>query len=645
MTEQLDSGSVSGHTHIDALRPGERLAEFEILGLLGVGGFGMVYKAFDHSLHRSVAIKEYMPSALVGRVPGEQSLTVRSSSDASGYRAGLVSFVEEARVLAQFDHPSLVKVFRFWEANNTAYMVMPLYMGMTLKQARVHMSSPPPEAWLRSVLWSVLSALRLLHDAQMLHRDISPDNIFLQYNGPPVLLDLGAARYAISDPHRKNTAVLKVNYAPIEQYAEDDSDLRAGPWSDLYSLGAVVYGCLCNDTPAPSTVRIIRDRISPLPRVAKTIESQFGVSYGPAFVDAIQQAFAVRPDDRPQTIDALLQIMQMTSPPPGVAHFDFRKDLGATWAAPADHLHSDVDLLMVNVTSPSQIHRSPENPVQGSAVMVYGSSDYEDEQEYDSRDNPETVVLEYGADDADFHKLASKPAASRERKPGVAQMALAYARLVPALGWALGALIAAVLVAAIAWKHSQAPAVPDPSIRAIAATQPVPVPEPTSVALVQTPSPEAILEEVVAAERAAAANAPAAVQQQPPHVANAPATVPVAAPAVENRDDNLLRKRVDPTVSGRKKSNAAAAPETFRPPEPVVVAPVMVEPAPAPPVPKPVPKPVNPNETCAKENFLTRPMCVHHECQKSLNASHPVCLENRRRFEAEEQRRRQSSTF
>ena len=233
--------------------------------------------------------------------------------------AGLRSFVGEARLLAQFDHPSLVKVFRFWEANSTAYMVMPLYSGMTFKQARAQMRTPPPEAWLRKVLWSVLGALRVLHGGQTLHRDVSPDNIFLQDVGPPVLLDLGAARHAINDRDRKHTAVLKVNYAPIEQYADGDAELAQGPWSDLYSLAAVVHGCLCNDTPLPSTLRSIRDRMVPFARVAKTVRKQFGQEYSPAFVAAISQALALRPEDRPQSIDAFLQAMAMTVPPAALA--------------------------------------------------------------------------------------------------------------------------------------------------------------------------------------------------------------------------------------------------------------------------------------------------------------------------------------
>ena len=226
---RLNSNSVD---HVDALHVGARLAEFEIVGLLGVGGFGMVYQAFDHSLLRFVAIKEYMPASLAGRMHA-RSIWVRSSSDEQSFQAGLASFVDEARLLAQFDHPSLVKVFRFWEANHTAYMVMPLYAGRTLKQARAQMRTPPSEAWLRKVIWSVCGALRVLHDGKTLHRDISPDNIFLQDSGPPVLLDLGAARFAIGDQDPKRTAVLKVKYAPIAQYADSGSELRPGPGREL----------------------------------------------------------------------------------------------------------------------------------------------------------------------------------------------------------------------------------------------------------------------------------------------------------------------------------------------------------------------------------------------------------------------------
>ena len=312
--------------HVDALPAGTRLAEFEIRGLLGVGGFGLVYRAYDHSLHRTVAIKEYMPAALAAR-PDGLVLSVRSSSDQATYQYGLQSFIAEARLLAQFDHPSLVKVYRFWEANNTAYMVMPLYSGMTLKQARSLMAAPPSEDWLRTVLWSILQALQVLHEHDTLHRDVSPDNIFLQDVGPPVLLDLGAARRAIGDRSRKLTAILKVNYAPIEQYAEA-VDLKQGPWTDLYSLAAAVYSCLCNDPPLPATARAVRDSLLPVRQIVGTVKKHFGLTYSESFVRTIQHALALQPADRPQSLAAFVTEMKLSAPS-GLGKFDWRAALGA----------------------------------------------------------------------------------------------------------------------------------------------------------------------------------------------------------------------------------------------------------------------------------------------------------------------------
>ena len=319
--------------HIDALPAGTMLGEFELQGLLGFGGFGMVYRGYDHSLQRAVAIKEYMPSALVART-ANQELSARSAADFQTFQSGLKSFIAEARLLARFDHPSLVKVYRFWEANNTAYMAMPLYQGITLKQARLQMSGPPPEDWLRVVLWSVLEALKVLHSSDALHRDVSPDNIFLQDTGPPVLLDLGAARLAVMEGNKKHTAVLKVNYAPIEQYA-DVSDLREGPWTDIYALAAVVHGCVCNEAPLPATFRVVRDRLPTMAKIAKTTNTHFGQSYSSAFVKAIDRALAVQPGDRPQSVEVFakeLNLRSVSQP----QRFDWRTALGDRVSLSAD---------------------------------------------------------------------------------------------------------------------------------------------------------------------------------------------------------------------------------------------------------------------------------------------------------------------
>ena len=190
-------------------------------------------------------------------------------------------------------------------------MAMPLYQGITLKQARLQMSGPPPEDWLRVVLWSVLEALKVLHSSDALHRDVSPDNIFLQDAGPPVLLDLGAARLAVIEGNKKHTAVLKVNYAPIEQYA-DATDLREGPWTDIYALAAVIHGCICNEAPLPATFRVVRDRLPAMAKIAKTTNTHFGQPYSSAFIKAIDHALAVQPRGSPTVSRGFCQRTEAT---------------------------------------------------------------------------------------------------------------------------------------------------------------------------------------------------------------------------------------------------------------------------------------------------------------------------------------------
>jgi len=284
----------------DALPPGTRFGEFEILRVLGVGGFGIVYLANDHSLEREVALKEYMPASLAARGAGPQ-ITVRSSSFAETYAIGLRSFVNEARLLARFDHPSLVKVYRFWEDNATAYMVMPFLQGVTLRDTRRRMAHPPDEPWIRSVISPILSALELLHREGVYHRDIAPDNILLPNDGPPVLLDFGAARRVISDRTQSLTAILKPSYAPIEQYAEM-TQLRQGPWTDLYALGAVIHYLLFGAPPAPATARAVQDD-------ADAIENRIVPGVSPRFLEAVSWMLSVRPNQRPQSGEQLRAVL------------------------------------------------------------------------------------------------------------------------------------------------------------------------------------------------------------------------------------------------------------------------------------------------------------------------------------------------
>ncbi|MBS0291582.1 MAG: serine/threonine protein kinase [Proteobacteria bacterium] len=542
--------------HVDALAPGTRLGEFEVQSLIGVGGFGMVYQAFDHSLQRSVAIKEYMPAALAGRADG-RSLWVRSSSNEQSFQAGLASFVDEARLLARFDHPSLVKVFRFWEANHTAYMVMPLYRGMTLKQARAHMRTPPPEAWLRSLLWSVASALRVLHDGQTLHRDISPDNIFLQDRGPPVLLDLGAARHAIGGGSHRHAAVLKVNYAPLEQYTDAADETGQGPWSDLYALGAAVHGCLCNTTPQPATQRALRDRMLPMPRVARALRRQFGIDYSPAFVNAIGRCLALQPQNRPQSVTEFLQDMDMTAAPAGLESFDFRAALGERWVEPqAKDAPGVARPMMIGLTR----SRSGE-PVPGANLSPPSGKHPRRRQRTRAKGRGHATAL-----------AQSGEASGSGRAMGQARMM-----------WAMAGSVAVMTLAGSLWwgQHPHRPH--------------------------QTPESEIITEWAEPAAPSALMRA----THEPAAGLPAPAAQPIAAIT-----QSMPAQSLEPAG-----------------PPPAALARVVL------PEPMPVVTPglaSGPEEACASAGFWTQSMCIHQECLKADMARHPVCVESRRRHEAQE---------
>ena len=297
----------------DALPAGTRLGEFRIELVLGTGGFGVVYLAFDETLRRQVAIKEYLPAALAVRGAG-LDLTLRAPQHADTFGLGLHSFINEARLLARFDHPALVKVYRFWEAHGTAYMAMPYYRGRTLQESRRGMSAPPPEAWLRQVIEPVLGALECLHREQVFHRDIAPDNILLLDGGEegdeasprPVLLDLGAARHVIGGQTQSLTAILKPSFAPIEQYAET-AQLRQGAWTDLYALAAVVHFCITGRPPTPASARAVHDDLVPLQQLAPGLAHGFDRHYSASFLHAIDHALAVRPQDRPESVIAWRQ--------------------------------------------------------------------------------------------------------------------------------------------------------------------------------------------------------------------------------------------------------------------------------------------------------------------------------------------------
>ncbi|MDL2356350.1 MAG: serine/threonine-protein kinase [Pseudomonadota bacterium] len=306
----IDDGAATARAGSEHCLPiGTRLADFEITGVLGEGGFGIVYIAYDHALQRSVAIKEYMPDALAMR-GGGHSVSLRAERHQATFELGLKSFINEARFLAQFDHPALLKVYSFWEQNRTAYTAMQYYEGRTIKEIVANSPELVDEAWCRKILRQMLQALEMLYTANILHRDVSPDNIIVQPNGDAVLLDFGSARQIIGDLTRGLTVILKPGYAPVEQYAGDAS-LEQGAFTDIYALAAVMYFAVTKRAPPSSIARMIKDPLTPLTTLAPP-------GYHPSFLAAIDKGLAVLAHDRPQTIAAFRDLLGIVSlgPPP-----------------------------------------------------------------------------------------------------------------------------------------------------------------------------------------------------------------------------------------------------------------------------------------------------------------------------------------
>ena len=307
--EDADHTVMHSVSTINVLPIGTVLGEFKIVGLIGEGGFGIVYRAFDHSLEREVALKEYMPLGYAARESG--TTVVKSGQHQETFEAGLRSFINEAKLLAKFDHPSLVKVYRFFEANNTAYMAMPLYEGSTLKDILAQRTEPPDEKWLKHILKHLLDALELIHKANCFHRDISPDNILIVEDDRPVLLDFGAARQVIKDKSHIPTAIYKPGYAPIEQCGESEmSVMKQGAWTDIYALAAVAYFALTGKKPVPAVSRVLTDPLKPL-----TTLKSLQTGYSQKFLNAIDKALAFRPENRPQSVEEFCKLLQLTKTP------------------------------------------------------------------------------------------------------------------------------------------------------------------------------------------------------------------------------------------------------------------------------------------------------------------------------------------
>jgi formylglycine-generating enzyme required for sulfatase activity len=292
-------------TYHHALPAGHRIEEFELKSVLGAGGFGVTYRGFDHQFHREVAIKEFLPSEVAMRRPNGASVTPRSDEENENYQHGLARFLDEARLLAKFDDPYIVRVHRYMEANGTAYLVMEYREGESLAQLLARRKQPLEEEEARRILFEVLQGLQAVHEHDYLHRDIKPSNIYLRRDGPSMLIDFGAARYAIGEHSHSLLGMMTPGYAPYEQYSFTS---KQGPFTDIYATGATLYRCLTQRAPVDAAERIAAVTENREDPYIPTIQAAAG-RYSDALLAVIDWMLQLRASDRPQTVDEVLDVL------------------------------------------------------------------------------------------------------------------------------------------------------------------------------------------------------------------------------------------------------------------------------------------------------------------------------------------------
>jgi serine/threonine protein kinase len=311
----LASNQPAPAEYANALTLGSALMEYRLERVLGAGGFGITYLGWDCNLEKHVAIKEYLPTQLAVRAL-DGSVVPLATEQKYDYLWGLERFVQEARTLAKFSHPHIVRVLRYLEANNTAYMVMEYEAGESLAQwLKTHCS--PSENDLREILGPLLDGLDAVHAQGFLHRDIKPANVFIRADGKPVLIDFGAARQAVGHKSVSLTSIVSPGYAPLEQYASDGNQ---GPWTDVYSLSAVLFRAITGQNPPEAISRMKIDR------VCHRLDSA-QQRYSETFIKAVKLGMAIDEKLRPQSVaewrsvlfDQRTQCVASTPTQPGTA--------------------------------------------------------------------------------------------------------------------------------------------------------------------------------------------------------------------------------------------------------------------------------------------------------------------------------------
>jgi len=268
------------------------LGKFIIGKVLGKGGFGVTYLAYDLRRECKVAIKEYMPDTLSYRTPGKTLVSTYLGEKEDSFKLGSEKFYEEAKTISKFNgHPNIINVHEFFYENNTAYFVMEYIDGMDLKTYIIQKGGKISQDEGINLLIPIMDALIVVHSIGILHRDISPDNIYITKAGDVKLLDFGAARQVVGEKSKSLSVILKPGFAPFEQYQTRG---KQGPWTDVYALAATMYYCLAGQIPEAAMDRMEVDNIKLL--------SGINVNVSENVEQILQKALSIKGIDRYQTM-------------------------------------------------------------------------------------------------------------------------------------------------------------------------------------------------------------------------------------------------------------------------------------------------------------------------------------------------------
>jgi eukaryotic-like serine/threonine-protein kinase len=289
------------------LPEGLEVGGYRIVRKIASGGFSIVYLADAPDGH-PVAVKEYLPSSLVSRGPGELVPTV-SAENLNTYRNGLKCFFEEGRALARVFHPNVVRVLNFIRANDTVYLVMAFEQGRSLQELIMRYRGKPgreviPERHIRRIFTQVMNGLREVHANRLLHLDLKPANVYLRRDGSPMLLDFGAARQTLTLDAPRLFPMYTPGFAAPDLYRRGQ---QLGPWTDIYGLGASMYACMLGAPPQPADQRLQHDKVDAGLQAAAKLYSQ-------QLIDLVHWCLKQNPLERPQSVFALQRALRDAPP-------------------------------------------------------------------------------------------------------------------------------------------------------------------------------------------------------------------------------------------------------------------------------------------------------------------------------------------